>query len=51
LAVELSGMPDKIAIPRIVRDCILFIEEKGQKSLLLSIFLTKQVPTKLEILL
>ena len=29
VAVERSGFPDKIELPRIVRECILFIEEKG----------------------
>lgn len=29
IAVERSRLPDKIELPRVVRDCILFIEEKG----------------------
>lgn len=29
VAVERSSLPDKIELPRIVRECILFIEEKG----------------------
>ena len=30
LAVERSAFPDKIALPRIVRDCIQHIEETGK---------------------
>ena len=29
-AVERSGFQDKIELPRVVRECIIYIEEKGE---------------------
>lgn len=28
-AVERSRLPDKVELPRIVRECIMYVEEKG----------------------
>lgn len=28
-AVERSGFQDKVELPRVVRECIIYIEEKG----------------------